>query len=511
MIRITARPGRALALATALATALTLGAGLAGCVSQEPAAEAAEAAAEQESDATSAATGDWEEGSSGAKSDQSYQDGSGWSVSLKGVREAELYQSYFDDAKKHASHYVEKVVEKKGVKTSYRGMPLRLAIAMVDGTEKDHAWLFDEQLWAAGYDVTLIAKDGYSATFNTKDLAPGALVIADLEDGKPIAPMIVGDSLKNLWVRDLARIETSLAPSALVAAAASFSLDIDINGAKASFSLAELEKLPIYTEGRGAYTTSAGTRYEGVYGGVRLLDLLRSYAEIAADDSVTFVAMDGYEMSYPGKTVLDSKDGEWLLAFRLDGDYLPKDPGYVRTIKVGPGTPNVDGHLSVRMVKKIVVKQKDFVDFELKLSGKMAFDLDRSTVQSCVSCHKRTVTFEKKGEVAEYTGFPLWLLLGYVDDAKYAPHKQDASIAPYSDAAADAGYAIDLVAADGFKVSVDSREVTRNDDLIVAMYKNGEKLPAGEAPLVLVWDRAAKKVPAGVKNIKMLASVGARF
>lgn len=447
----------------------------------------------------------------GPKSPQHFQDGSGWSVELKGVRSALLWQSYFDAAKAHRSHYQERVVEKKGGKASYRGMPLRLAIAMIDGTEADHAWLFDAELWAAGYDVTFIAKDGYSATFNTKELKADALIIADEEDGKPIAPMIVGDSPKNLWVKDLARIETSLTPSALTAAADAFSLEIAVNGAEASFSLKELESLPIYVEGKGAYTTSAGTRYEGVYGGVRLKDLLESYTTISADDSVTFVAMDGYEMSYPGKTVLDTSDGDWILAFRLDGDYLPKDPGYVRTIKIGPKTPNIDGHLSVRMVKKIVVKQKDFVDFSLKLSGKMNFTHDRATIQSCVSCHKRTVTFAHKGVEAEYTGFPLWLLMGYVDDPKFAPHKQDASIQTYMDDAANAGYAIDLLAADGFKVTLNSKDVTRNDDVIVAMYKNGEKLPEAEAPLTIVWDKAAKKVPEGIKNIRGLSSVGARF
>jgi len=490
----------------ALAASLTIA--LAACVSQsEPASPTATAPASiaaAQVEATAPANAE-------AKSDQSYQNGTGWSVLLKGIREAKLWQSWFEEAKKHDSHYVEKVVDKKGVMVKYRGLPLRLAIAMVDGPETDHAWLFDDQLWAAGYDITLVAKDGYAATFNTKDVAPDALIIADQEDGKSIAPMTVGNTARNLWVKDIASIETTLAPSALVSAAAAFVLDLEINGSKASFNLAELEKMPIYTEGKGAYTTSAGTRYEGVYGGVRLLDLLETYTDLAADDSATFVAMDGYEMSYPGKTVLDSTDGDWLLAFRLDGDWLPKDPGYIRTIKIGPDTPNIDGHLSVRMVKKIVLKQKDFVELSLKLSGKMSFDLDRSSIQSCVSCHKKTVTFEKKGEVAEYTGFPLWLLLGYVDDPKYAPHKQDASILPYMDEVANAGYTIQLTASDGFKVNIDSKEVSRNDDIIIALYKNGEKLPDSEAPLVVVWDRNIKKIPEGLKNIKMLARVEAQF
>lgn len=433
-----------------------------------------------------------------------------WSVSLKGIREDTLTAAYYEEAKVHASHYVKKTVDKKGVAVTYEGMPLRLVIAMVDGPDAEHRYLFDEALWKAGYDVTLIARDGYSATFNTKDLAPDALIIADREDGKPIAPMTVGDAAKSLWVKDLVRIETSLAPSALAAAAAEFSLELSVNGAEASYTLAELETLPFYVEDKGAYTTSAGTRYEGIYGGVRLLDLLSTYAELGDDDSVTFVAMDGYEMSYPGRQVMDRTDGDWILAFRLDGEWLPKDPGYVRTIKVGPGTPNIDGHLSVKMVKKIVVKQKDFVDFSIGLTGRMSWTLDRSTIQSCVSCHTQTVTFERKGVTAEYTGFPLWMLLGYIDDPTYAPHKQDKAVKPYDDAAAAAGYAIDVKASDGFTVTLDSRAITRNDGIILALYKAGEKLPEGEGPLVLVWDRAAT-VPEGIKNVKMIASIGARF
>jgi hypothetical protein len=406
---------------------------------------------------------------------------------------------------------VKKTGDKKGVPAQYQGLPLRMAIAMIDGKDAKHAYLFDRELWAAGYDVTLIASDGYSATFDTRDVAPDALIIADQEDGKPIPAMIVGDTPKNLWVKNLVKIETSLSPSLVAQAAASFYLDLDINGATASFSLSELEKLDFYMEARGAYTTSAGSRYEGVYGGVRLLDLLKAYTDIGADDAITFVAMDGYEMSYPGSRVLDRSTGDWLLAFKLDGDYLAKDPGYIRTIKVGPTTPNIEGHLSVRMVKKIVVKQKEYAEFDLVLDGKMARTLDRSTVQSCVSCHRATVTFEQKGVQAEYTGFPLWYLMGYVDDPQFAPHHQDKSIVSYDEAAAKAGYSIQIKAGDGFSVTLDSREVHKNPDIIIAMYKNGEKLPANEAPLVLVWDKDAALVPKGAKNVRMINSVKAIF
>ena len=51
--------------------------------------------------------------------------------------------------------------------------------------------------------------------------------------------------------------------------------------------------------------------------------------DVSKDDSITFIAMDSYEMAYPGSRILDEADGLWILAFRMDGDYLPKDPGFI--------------------------------------------------------------------------------------------------------------------------------------------------------------------------------------
>ena len=430
-----------------------------------------------------------------------------WTIKLSGLRTQDLGTSYYNALLD--KYGVEKKVDKKGVTVTYRGLPLRYAIAMIDGADAKDPFTFDEALWKNGYNVSLVAKDGYTASFSTKDTAPDALIIATFEDGKPVMPMTVGDTAKSLWVKDLASIETSLAPLPAAAEAAAFSLDLDINGTKASFTLADLQKSDLYMEAKGGYTTSAGTHYEGVYGGVKLRALIERYAKLAADDSVVFTAMDGYEMTYSGAQIFDEKDGTWLLAFRLDGDYLPKDPGFIRTIKAGPANPNIDGHLSVRMVKKITVKQAGFKDFSLQMDGQMKWTLDRSTVESCTSCHKVTVTFEKKDQVDTYTGFPAWLALGYIDDPKYAPHKQDTKIAAYNLAAAQKGYKVDFVAADGFTVSLDSRDLDHNDQVILAMYKNGEVVPDGEFPLVLVWDRSAKKVPAGIKNVKMIAAIKA--
>jgi hypothetical protein len=268
--------------------------------------------------------------------------------------------------------------------------------------------------------------------------------------------------------------------------------------------------VPFYFEGRGAYTTSAGTRYEGRWSGVKLRAVVETGAKLDPSDSVTFVATDGYEMTYSGAQILDEKDGEWMLAFKMDGEYLPEDPGYVRTIKAGPKTPNIDGHLSVRMVKRIVLKQKAFRDFTVSVKGATASTLDRSTIMSCASCHRSSVSFERKAEKAQYSGFPLWLLMGYADDASI-PHKQDKSVMAYDAAKAAAGYAVTVTAKDGFKLELSSKELNRNDQVILALYKDGEELPDAEAPLVLVWDKDAKLLPAGIKNVKSVAEIGLKF
>lgn len=458
---------------------------------------AADAASSASTDADSAATSDSQ---------------AGWSVELSGIRKDTLTDAYYAKLKAAGKDYVEKTGTRKGVTSTYKGLSLSAVLAMVDGPDSAHPYAFDAGLWAKGYEVTLTAADGYSATFSTKDLALDALILADTMDGRPLEkPMVMGDAPTNLWVRDLASIFTSLAPSAAASDAAAFVLDLDINGKKASFTLAQLEKDPAYVEEVGSYTTSAGTKYTNRYGGVKLKNLLDRYMDVSADDSVTFVALDGYEMTYPGSRILDQADGDWLLAFRMDGDYLPKDPGYIRTIKAGPKQPNIEGHLSVRMVKKIVVKEKDFHDFALSFSGKMIETIDRSTVQSCVSCHRREVAFVRKGSSGTYVGFPLYLALAYADDPKYVPHRQAAEILSYDAAAAKAGYKVVITAEDGFKITLDSRELHGNPDVILGMYKDGAGLAPEEFPLVLVWDKDAKLVPEGIKNVKKIKAIDLVF
>ncbi len=428
-----------------------------------------------------------------------------WRISLKGVRTDVLGSTCFDYARKHEGYYVTLKLEKKRTIKTYKGMPLYLIAAMVDGTDAQYPYVFDRSLWEGGYEITITARDGYSATFNTKDIPYRALVLADSEDGKSIAPSIVGDVPGNLWIKEVVEIELDLGISET--AEEPFKLIMDINGKISSFSLEELESSPYYIENKGSFTTSAGTTYSGYYGGVKFAQFLSQFMHLRPDNTVTIVAMDGYEMTHSGKDILDESDGVWILAFKLDNEYLPQDPGYIRTIKVGPDNPNIDGHLSVKMIEKIVVKDENYRDFALTIHGRMTFTLDRQTLQSGINCHKKTVHFERKGSSALYTGIPLWRLLAFSDDPKYAPHKQDKSIISYQKETAQRGYRIEISASDGFTISLDSRELDGNDEVILAMYKENEELPDREWPLILVWGREASPIPDGIKPVRQIESI----
>jgi len=434
---------------------------------------------------------------------------SDWRITVEGVRSAVIESAEMDEAREHDSHCVSREIESKGEVRTYRGMPFHMIVATADGPDDEHPYAFDQRRWEEGYDITLAASDGYAATFNTADVPYDALLLSVMQDGEPTAPSVVGDASKKLWVEDIVLIELDLGPVEDLAGAErqAFRLVLDLAGEEHLFSLTDLEQSPYYIEGRGSYTTSAGSTREGLYGGVKFADLLNRYISLKKDDTITVVAMDGYELSLSAEQILDEIDGVWILAFKKDGEYLDRDPGYIRTIKVGPVVPDIEGHNSVRMIEKIVFTGEPYRDFSLSMQGAMDFQVDRQTLQTGMSCHKRTVTFEWKGKTAVYTGIPLWRLLAFSDDPRFAPHKQNKAIISYQQEAARKGYQVELTASDGFTITLDSRELDGNDDVILAMYSEGEELPADAWPLILVWDREAPLVPKGAKPIKHVTAV----
>jgi DMSO/TMAO reductase YedYZ molybdopterin-dependent catalytic subunit len=113
------------------------------------------------------------------------------------------------------------------------------------------------------------------------------------------------------------------------------------------------------------------------------------------------------------------------------------------------------------------------------VEGAVAEEVDRGTFESCTApgCHQATWTDDR---AREWSGVPLWLLLGYVDDEM--KHGDDA----YLEALAEAGYPVDVVAADGYTVTFDSTRLHHNENILVADKMNGNPLEDKDFPLRLV-------------------------
>ena len=130
----------------------------------------------------------------------------------------------------------------------------------------------------------------------------------------------------------------------------------------------------------------------------------------------------------------------------------------------------------MKWVTKLEVKPL-VADWTLTLNGGIQTTIDRATFESCVGCHKATWT-DDKAQV--WTGIPLWLLMGYADDE--VKHQGPA----FNEALAKTGYKVEVVAKDGFKASLDSAPLSRENGVVVASLVNDNPLPEQYAPLRLV-------------------------
>ncbi len=272
-----------------------------------------------------------------------------------------------------------------------------------------------------------------------------------------------------------------------------------------TYSLAELEQRFSALTFPGSYVTSSGRVVSSVYTGFLLSDLLGNWPE---DAELEVLAADGYRMRYRWGSLSDP-EGTWILAFKQDEKYMPFNPGYFRLVKVGPGNPRFPSSASAKMVVRLEI-HGEYAPYTLRLSGAQERIFTRWDLESAVACpcHAARVSATHKGETHTYLGLPLWRLLAYVDD-EIAP--SGAGI-KYDDAAfnwekAQAGYLVEIRAADGFSQTIPSSYLAGNDKFILALKVDGRFLAAEEGgPLLFVWDDGAS-VPPGLKRVKWVVEI----
>jgi DMSO/TMAO reductase YedYZ molybdopterin-dependent catalytic subunit len=266
--------------------------------------------------------------------------------------------------------------------------------------------------------------------------------------------------------------------------------------AEISFTLSELKALPV-TQGQAGIKSSTGQiTIPALYSGVALADLLDLMGGLDPEMGVSLVAEDGYAMTLSNDQIsqgdfitYDPATGEEnhpgdpltvLIAYEREGQPLDtKGEGTLRMVIVSPKNNQVtDGHWSVKWVNRVEIKPLG-AEWSLPMQGVIADEIDRNTYQSCGApgCHQASWTDDK---AQKWDGVPLWLLAGRVDDAI----KHDGPA--YNEALARAGYLIEIIATDGYSVTLDSQSALRNNDWMVSYLVNGNPLPEGYFPLRLV-------------------------
>lgn len=261
-----------------------------------------------------------------------------------------------------------------------------------------------------------------------------------------------------------------------------------------SLTLDDLKKLDVLEGEAGTKSSTGKITPPVVHRGVSLLALAELLGPLDPGMGVNAVAKDGYAItfSYDQLTqgtfiAYDPATGDELktpgsltamLAFEREGQSLPEDgDGPLRIVIISPKRDQVtDGHWSVKWITKLEIKSL-VADWNLALNGGIEATIDRATFESCVGCHKATWT-DDKAQV--WTGIPMWYLMGYADDE--VKHQGPA----FNEALALAGYKVEVVAVDGYKASLDSAPLSRQNGVIVASLVNDNPLPEQYAPLRLV-------------------------
>ncbi len=292
--------------------------------------------------------------------------------------------------------------------------------------------------------------------------------------------------------------EPTTAPTEAAPVGGDVVLDIIGESKSISFSMETLKALPA-VEGQAGIKSSTGKITPPVlFKGVSLLTLIDQVGGLGADMGVEIEAEDGYIMTFSGDQLAngafiayDPATGDELksvdpltviVAYEMDGQPLDEQrDGKLRLAIISEKNNQVtDGHWSIKWVRRVTLKSMA-EDWVLELQGAIDDPVDRGSYESCSAsgCHGSTWTDTK---AQEWSGTPLWIIVGRVDDE----FKHGSDVQPYNRELAEAGYTIEVVAADGYSVTFDSQRINEDNAIILANKVNGNMLAEEDNPLRLV-------------------------
>jgi len=432
-----------------------------------------------------------------------------WELELVGAINNTITNSTFESCVEcHGVSYAD------SENNEWEGIPLWYLMGDVDDTVTHGTGAFNDTLAADGYDVEIIAGDGYSKILDSTYLAENNSYIVAChlngtplpeltDDDKPLAPLkLVGPYLSGgQKVGNIARIELDVAIAPPQA-------DLTLIGSETKvYSLNEVKAMPAYTASGGFKKSTGAIVGPYTYTGVNLTYLTDLVGGITSSNSVKITASDGYSMTYTydqvmGDITIYSSTSEeetdepltMVLAYEENGSLIPDEyGGPLRIAFIRSDTPITDGHFWIKYVNKIEILG-GVEEWDLTLTGAITDITDRSTFESCVGCHGVYWTDDSD---RNWRGIPLWLLVGVVDDDVNEEAKHY-----FNDAFADQGYNVTVIASDGYSKTFSSAFVKRNNNIILANELNGTVLPEADWPLKFTGSGLAKN-----ENVKQVVEI----
>ncbi|KAF1074669.1 hypothetical protein [Methanogenium sp. MK-MG] len=280
------------------------------------------------------------------------------------------------------------------------------------------------------------------------------------------------------------------------------------------------EHLPIYGNGKTTYNYQGPTfdttdlwnptenkNPEKVWEipmGTAIRDLCALVGGMQEGDELRMTATDGYvvELMYENIYTPKEKQGTAILAWQTKKEgFVPEytggpalffladdhvfgnqdmkectDPGYWRFYWCsGTEYPSAAG-LAVRNVEKLEIYPRAQADWELNLSGYLTSSTSKKEFEQGLACGKRA-----HGHLATHTdndghvwsGMPLYMLVGWVDDACQHDENLVNNKAYNMTLAENDAYTVILENADGKTVSFTSSEIMKSMDYIVVNQADG--------------------------------------
>ena len=438
--------------------------------------------------------------------------GEDWSIVVKnGAREYTVDKAYFEAGVGcgHAASYTD-------VDGTWAGMPLYFLVGLVDDDKSHGADAFNRALAAQGYSVEVTSGDGYSINFESADIADNANIFAANTLNGAALPETIGDKAKPCWPLRMSGSEVGAGK--LVGGIATIELigvpepsegwELAVNGLISDVvKEAEFNDFCMHAV---TWTDGNGDVWEGVPLWViaAVSDNYESTTHWTFDDAaaangytVRITAGDGFSRDFASADMARSDD--YILASVCNGEPLSREgdkaPYPLRL--VGPAvwndaeskfTGSAIGNITTIDLVELIPPEPAEGSYNLLTKGIITSVITEEFFEQALVCH-HTQTWVNEATGEQWSGIPLWVLAGWVDDR--TPHGSDG----FNDAVALAGYTVIVTAEDGYSKSLSSALVARNNGLIVANTLNGSPLE-DSFPLRLVGP-ALPEASYGVGNL----------